>query len=107
MYWLTGFLGFLMAVAPFALGYNTHSTAMWTAVVLGLIVLVASVFEAYDVRKAKWEYWVAGVAGIVAVIVPFVFGFTALTIALWTMVILGVVMFVLAGYEVFFMQEPV
>ncbi|MEZ4659799.1 MAG: SPW repeat protein [Caldilineaceae bacterium] len=106
MYWLTGVLGLALAVAPFLLGYSDHQMAMWTGIVLGVVVLVASIFEALDDSKAKWEWWVAGVAGLIAVIAPFVFGFSALATALWTMMILGVVVLVVAGYEVFFVQQP-
>ncbi len=106
MYWVTGILGAVMAVAPFALGYNTHSGAMWTSVVLGVIVLLVSIYEAMDASKAKWEYWVAGLAGVLAVIAPFVFSFSAVTTALWTTIIVGVILLILAGYEVFFVPEP-
>jgi uncharacterized membrane protein HdeD (DUF308 family) len=106
MYWLTGILGLAMALAPFAFGYNTNTFAMWTSVVLGLIVLAASVFEGLDEHKAKWEWWVAGVAGILAVIAPFAFGFTLTTMALWTTIALGAIIFLLAGYEVFFAEQP-
>jgi uncharacterized membrane protein HdeD (DUF308 family) len=106
MYWLTAILGLAMAVAPFALGYRDNTFAMWTSVVLGVIVLLASLYEAMDERKAQWEWWVAGIAGILAVIAPFVFGFTLVTMAFWTMIVLGAVMFIVAGYEVFFVEQP-
>lgn len=106
MYWLTGLLGIAMAIAPFVLGYRDNSTAMWTSVILGIVVLVASAVEGMDMQQAKWEWWVAGIAGVLAVLAPFVFGFTALTMALWTFIILGVVVAILAGYEVFFVGQP-
>ena len=106
MFWLTGLLGLAMAVAPFVFGYNTNTVAMWTSVVLGLIVVVASAFEGLDERKAKWEWWVAGIAGILAVIAPFAFGFTLTTLALWTIIVLGVIVLLVAGYEVFFVEQP-
>ncbi|RIK44224.1 MAG: hypothetical protein DCC55_03270 [Chloroflexi bacterium] len=107
MYWLTGILGLAMAVAPFALGYRDHTFAMWTSVILGVVVLLASIYEAMDERQAKWEWWVVGIAGVLAVIAPFVFGFTTMTMAFWTMLILGALVFILAGYEAFFVREPV
>jgi hypothetical protein len=106
MYWLTAILGLAMALAPFALGYRDNTFAMWTSVVLGAIVLLASLYEGIDERKAKWEWWVAGIAGILAVLAPFVFGFTLTTVALWSMIILGAVVFIVAGYEVFFVEQP-
>jgi hypothetical protein len=107
MYWLTGILGAVMAIAPFLLGYRDHPMALWMSVVLGVVVLVASVLEAMDVKHARWEWWVAGVAGVVAVLAPFVFGFTALTMALWTFVVLGLVLVIAAGYELFYVPQPV
>jgi hypothetical protein len=106
MYWLTAVLGLAMAVAPFAFGYNTNTFAMWTSIVLGLVVMLASIYEAMDEGKAKWEWWVAGIAGILAVIAPFAFGFTLTTVAFWTIIALGAIVFVLAGYEVFFAEQP-
>ncbi|GIV76287.1 SPW repeat protein [Litorilinea aerophila] len=105
MYWVTGILGLLLAVAPFALGYREHPGAMWTSVVLGVIVLLASLYEAIDKEKAKWEYWVAGVAGLLAIIAPFALGFSAMTSALWTTVILGAILLILAGYELFYVER--
>jgi hypothetical protein len=106
MYWFTGILGLAMAAAPFVFGYNTNPFAMWTSLILGLTVLLASIFEGLDERKAKWEWWVAGIAGILAVIAPFGFGFTTITLAFWMMIVVGALVFILASYEVFFAQQP-
>jgi len=106
MYGLTGLLGIAMAVAPFILGYRDNTIAMWTSIVLGVVVLGVSIIEGMDVDQAKWEWWVAGIAGVLAVVAPFVFGFTALTMALWTFIVLGAVVAIVAGYEVFFVQQP-
>jgi hypothetical protein len=91
-----------MGVAPFGFGYSNNTYALWTSIILGAGVLVASIIEAFDARKAKWEYWVAGLAGLAAVIAPFVFGFTTLTMALWTTIVLGAIVLILAGYKLFF-----
>ena len=106
MYWLTGISGLALAIAPFLLGYSDHQMAMWSGVILGAVVLVASIFEAMDESRAKWEWWVAGVAGLIAVIAPFVLGFSTLVTALWATIILGIVVLAVAGYEVFFVQQP-
>jgi hypothetical protein len=107
MYWATGILGLAVAVAPFLFGYNTDSVAMWTSIILGLVVMAASIYEAMDAAKAKWEWWVVGIAGVLVVIAPFVFGLTLTTMALWTIIALGAILFIVAGYEVFFAQQPV
>jgi uncharacterized membrane protein HdeD (DUF308 family) len=107
MYWLTAILGVAMAVAPFVFGYNTNTPALQMSVILGLIVVLASILEGLDQRKSKWEWGLVGIAGIVAVIAPFVFGFTAVTMAFWTMIVLGAMVLALAGYELFFTPQPV
>lgn len=105
MYWATGILGVLLGIAPFVFGYRDNSAALWTSVIVGAIVLVASIYEAMDEQHAKWEYLVTGLAGIVAVIAPFVLGFSLITTAMWTAIVLGALMVVLGGYEVFY-AEP-
>lgn len=107
MYWFTALLGIAMAIAPFVQGYQDNPMAMWASIVLGVVVLAASLYEGIDTDHAKWEWWVAGIAGLLAVIAPFVFGFTTLTVALWTFLILGAAIVILAGYEIFFAEQPI
>ncbi|MCB0112028.1 MAG: SPW repeat protein [Caldilineaceae bacterium] len=107
MYWLTMILGIAMAIAPYLLGYRDNTIAMWSSVLLGAVVAVVSIYEGMDAKHAKWEWWVVGIAGVVAVLAPFVFGFNTLTMALWTLVVLGILAVILAGYEVFFAEQPV
>lgn len=101
MYWITGILGLALILAPFVLGYSNNPTAQWTSIILGAVVAVVSLLEGWLKNVSKWEYWVAGLAGLLAVIAPFVLGFSALSAALWTCVILGALVAILAGYEVF------
>ena len=106
MYWFTGLFGLALAVAPFAQGYQDHPSAMWTSIVFGVVVFAVSVVEAMDVKRAQWEWWVAGSAGILAALTPAVFGFAIVTAELWTLLILGVIIVLLAGYELFFAEQP-
>jgi uncharacterized membrane protein HdeD (DUF308 family) len=105
MYWLTGLLGLLLGIAPFVLGYRDHTYALWSSVILGAIVVLVSAYKAIDSRPANWEYWVAGLAGLLAVIAPFALGFSTLTSALWTTIVLGVILLILAAYEVFYRPQ--
>ena len=106
MYWLTALLGVALGVAPFLLGYADNTNAMLTSIILGVIVLIASVIESLDEEKARWEYWIAGFAGIFAIAAPFLFGFSALTSALWASVAVGAVIVLLSGYEILFVESP-
>src|SRR5574340_463754 len=102
MYWITGILGLAFIVAPFVLGYSGNPIALWTSLVLGAAIAVVSGYQAFADKMGKWEYWAAGILGLLAVIAPFVLGFSALATALWTILVLGIVVAILAGYEVFF-----
>lgn len=91
MYLVTGFLGLVLIVAPYVLGYNQSSTALWTSLIIGAVLIVASILEAVTASKQKWEYWVVGIAGVGAILAPFVLGFSTISTALWTLIIIGVV----------------
>lgn len=85
MYLLTGFLGLVSIVAPYIFSYSQDMTALWTSLIVGAILVIASVFEGIAVDRERWEYWVVGAAGVGAILAPFVLGFSAITSALWTL----------------------
>lgn len=91
MYLLTGFLGLVAIVAPYLFNYSFDVVALWTSLIVGGVLVVSSVFEGLAADRERWEYWVIGLTGLAAVFAPFVLGFAALTPALWTLVIIGVV----------------
>lgn len=104
MFFITGLLGVALAVAPWILNYSNDSTAMWTSVIVGGLVALASAVKGVlldtEGENANWEYWIAGIAGIAAIAAPFILGFTALTAALWTSIIVGALVVIISGYEV-------
>lgn len=106
MYWVTGISGLLLVVAPFILGFSSSPVALWSSLILGAAVLVMSVIKAIAQDTANWEYWVAGIAGLLAIIAPFILGFSALSTALGTSIVLGVVIAILAGYQIFSHPHP-
>ncbi len=79
MFWITGLLGLALAGAPWIFNYSSESTAMWTCVIAGGIVVLASaakgVMQDSESKNATWEYLVAALAGAVAIAAPFVLGF--------------------------------
>lgn len=91
MYWLTGLAGAIMMVAPWMFSYADNQTAVWTSLIAGVVVLGASLWEGFETRKENWEYWTAGIVGVLAVLAPFVLGFSNHVAALWTTVIMGAV----------------
>lgn len=105
MFWLEAILGLALVIAPFALGYRDNSAAMWGSVVIGLLVMAVSAYKAYTKKPERWEGWVNVVAGIVAVLLPFIFGFSALATALWTMALIGILIAVLSGIVLYTTPE--
>ncbi len=101
MYWITGILGILLIIAPFVLGYSADMPALWSDVVLGLAVLIVSAIKGLIPDTTRWEYVIAGLGGLLAILAPFVLHFSVLATALWASIILGVVVLVLAIYEVY------
>ncbi len=104
MYWLTGLLGILLIIAPFVLSFQSDPPALWSTVILGLAVLIVSAYKAVTHDHARWEYWAAAIIGILAIIAPFVLGFSTLATALWASVILGIIVLILSAYELWRMQ---
>lgn len=97
MYYLTGLAGIILIIAPYIFGYATNAPALWTSLVAGIVVLVASIWEGIETRKEDWEYWVAVIVGILAILAPFALGFGSIASAMWTSVVMGASIAILAG----------
>ncbi len=105
MYWITGIIGVLLVIAPFVLGFTANPTALWTSVILGAAVVIVSVIKALVQDAAQWEYWLIGLLGILAIIAPFVLGFSNLTRPEWTNIILGALAIIFSAYQVFYAHQ--
>ncbi len=46
-YWVAGAVGLLAVIAPFALGFNTITWAMWVTVGFGFLVVLISAYEIF------------------------------------------------------------
>ena len=101
MYLLIGLLGLVSIISPYLVGYSENAIALWTSLSVGAILLVASILEGIAADKERWEYWVVGIVGVGAVLAPFVLGFSALTTALWTLVIIGLATILVAWMKLF------
>lgn len=105
MLWSTGIAGLALILAPFVFGYTTNPTALWTSIVLGAVMTIVAAYKMVLKDVARWEFWVAGGAGILAVLLPFVLGFRTETAALWSNVVVGLIVALLAG-NALFGREP-
>lgn len=101
MVWFTLILALFLSVAPWLLGYSDNSTAMWSSVIPGAIVALVALYKVLIHDTARWEYWIAGVAGFVALFAPFILGFATEATPMWTMGIVGLLLFFVALFELF------
>ncbi len=83
-------------MAPFLFGYNGNTAALWTSLIMGILIAVLGYFKSYK--------WAAGM-GVITFVSPFILGFSAVTAALWSCLVAGVVVAILAGYEAWFSEE--
>lgn len=104
MYWIVGLVGVAFGVAPWVFSYTDNTAALWTSIGLGVLTVLAAGYKAIVKDTANWEYWAAGIVGVAAIIAPFALGFSTLTAALWTSIVIGAALVILDGYEVFFVK---
>ncbi len=94
--WLNLILAVLLVISPWAFGFPAGA-ATANAVVFGIVIgaLAIAALAAF----ARWEEWINLIAGLWVLIAPFVLGFAGITAALWTHVIIGIAVAVLAAVE--------
>lgn len=97
-YWAVGIVGILLVIAPFVLGYNDIDEALWTSIILGGVTAIVMIYKALAHDSANWQYWLAGIAGVLAILAPFILGFDNDDSALWSNIVLGVIIVLGAGY---------
>lgn len=49
--WLNGLVGLWILVSPWILGFSTTAAAMWSAVVLGALIAIASFWKAVEAHQ--------------------------------------------------------
>lgn len=101
LYWINTVLGLALIAAPFVLRYTDNVSAMVSSIIVGAVVAAASAYKAVVKDTKLWEDWVDVVAGLAAVLLPIVFGFAATTATFWSIVLLGVVVAGLSGYQIY------
>ena len=101
--WINLVLAVALFVSPWVLGFSgvAMSNALIAAVVIGAVSIVALV------ALAQWEEWVNVIVGLWVLASPWILGFAVVTSAMWTHVVIGIVVAALAAYELWaMMQNP-
>lgn len=96
MNWVTIIAGVALFLAPFVFGYSGNPAALWTSLVMGVVIAVLGYLKAYK--------WAAGM-GVVTFVAPWILGFSGIGAALWSCLIVGGLVAILAGYSGFLAED--
>lgn len=97
--WTNLALGTALIVAPFVTGFAAGPAAVWNACLIGALIVTRSAVAL--VKYGDWAEWTNAAAGGWLVIAPFVLGFASNAAALWTHVLIGLTVAVLAGLQLY------
>lgn len=93
-------LGLWLIASPWALGFTDIQFAVWSAVVLGIVIVLMTVAELIEFHD--WEEWTDMVIGGWLAISPWVLGFTAEAggsrLATGNFLIVGLALLVMASW---------
>lgn len=102
--WINLVLGAFLILSPWLFGFADQTMAAWNSWIAGIVVAALSV--AALVRFAEWEEWVNVAIGIWILVSPWVLGFSGVSAAMWTCVVLGIVIAAMAAWEAWTTRHP-
>jgi len=102
--WINLICGALLFISPWVIGFSGAMAAAWAAWIGGLVIAVMAV--AALLQFAEWEEWVALVVGVLMIIAPWVLGFAAMTYAMWSFVVLGLIVALASVSEIWMIHNP-
>jgi SPW repeat len=95
--WINLVLAAFLFISPWIFQFADNMTASWNAWVCG--VIIAALALSAIAWFAEWEEWINIALGVWLVIAPWVLGFSAVPSAMWTHVILGLVIAAFAAWS--------
>jgi hypothetical protein len=87
------------AVMPLA----NLTAAAWNAWILAIVIGALSIWAI--AMYAEWQDWLTGLLGIWLIVAPWVLKFSAAAIATWDHVIVGILVVVLAAWELWVVRH--
>ncbi|CAN7220780.1 SPW repeat protein [Phyllobacterium sp. LjRoot231] len=102
--WANLVLAVCLFISPWFFGYMAETTPTWNAWVVGIVLgaLTIAAISAF----AEWEEWANLVLGIWLIASPWVLSFTANVNAMWTHVILGLLVVAVSAWAVWDVHHP-
>jgi hypothetical protein len=95
--WCDWLLGIWLCISPWALGYDLEPIATQTAVISGIVVILAELVTLSVFRS--WEEWINVILGAWLIICPWILGISASAVRA-NFIVVGLLIMVLAFYEV-------
>lgn len=91
--WVNLVLAVCLFISPWVVGFMADTIPTWNAWIVGVVVgiLALATLSAF----AEWEEWINLLLGLWLVAAPWVLGFATVMNAMWTHVIMGVL---IAGF---------
>jgi uncharacterized membrane protein HdeD (DUF308 family) len=102
--WINLVCGVLLFVSPWALGFSGDPMAARTAWIGGVIIFFMGLVAL--MQFAEWEEWVALIVGALVIVAPWVLGFAAIHAAMWSCVVLGVIVGLSSISEIWAVHHP-
>ena len=96
--WANLVLAVCLFFSPWVIGFASDTTATWNAWIAAIVLgaLAVATLSAF----AEWEEWANMVIGLWLIVSPWLLGFMANVNAMWTHVILGVLVAAIAAWAV-------
>ena len=102
--WINLICGVLLFISPWALGFSGDAMAARTVWVGGVIIFLMGV--AALMQFAEWEEWIALIVGALVIIAPWALRFATIHAAMWTCVVLGVIVVLSSISEIWVVHHP-
>jgi SPW repeat len=96
--WISLFLAILLFISPWVLGFSAEQFAAGNAWISAVVIgaLAVGALGAFH----EWEEWANLLVGLWVAVAPWILGFAAVTNAVWTHVVLGILVAVAAAWEI-------
>ena len=88
--------GIWLIAAPFMFNYAANGGSTTNDVTVGIVALIlAGIQMSGENYRTSWPSWIMGIMGVWLVIAPFAMGFPSGSAAMWSDVVLGILLAVL------------
>lgn len=107
--WVEAIPAIWLILSPFILGYATVATALWNAIVIGIVLLVLDIWGGNIRQNNGLEQglnWVDAILGVWLIVSPFILRFMVAPVAGWNAIVVGVIVLVLSVWAAFSAHSP-